>query len=489
MASVRTNIVWNLLGSILPFLAGLIVFPLIISSYGIERFGILTLAWAIIGYFSLFDLGLGRALIQIVSVSLAKNIPKNEIAELIRTGFRLMWLLGIVGGVLLWLVSPYMVTSLLKVNPDFVSESMAAFSVLAFCIPIVVHTSAMRGVLESLHLFKVISLIRMVMGVGTFVVPYIASLYSNSLSYAIHGLILIRIFVWILYSLAIRNTGVLHSEGKSFASKWMKPLFSFGGWMTITNVIGPIMVYMDRFLIVAVLGAASVSFYVAPYEVITKMWVIPAAISGVLFPLFAKEWDTDPKRSALRLDKGIKYTFIAIYPASVLLVFFASEWLSLWLGDEFSFQGRLVVVWLVAGVFINSISQIVFANVQGAGRSDLTAKLHLVEILPYLALLWWALHSWGIAGAAFVWFVRVVIDLIGLIIFVDRIGEHNLKQMKQSLWILLISTLTLLVAIIPLELYIRVMFVLSCLFIFSILLIHQVRKDGLLDGGSYMSRL
>ena len=40
---------------------------------GVEAFGILTLIWSLIGYFSLFDFWLGRALTQRVAASLASE--------------------------------------------------------------------------------------------------------------------------------------------------------------------------------------------------------------------------------------------------------------------------------------------------------------------------------------------------------------------------------------------------------------------------------
>lgn len=62
--SLAKNTLINFAGFVLPLAVGLITIPLIVSGFGVERFGLLTLAWAIIGYFSLFDLGLGRAIIR-----------------------------------------------------------------------------------------------------------------------------------------------------------------------------------------------------------------------------------------------------------------------------------------------------------------------------------------------------------------------------------------------------------------------------------------
>ena len=51
-----------------------------------------------------------------------------------------------------------------------------------------------------------------------------------------------------------------------------------------------------------------------------------------------------------------------------------------------------------------------FAMLQGAGRTDVIAKIHLFELLPYMAGLWWALSHYGAVGAAVLWSLRVSVD-------------------------------------------------------------------------------
>ena len=53
---------YNLLGLGLPLLAAVVTIPVLVSELGDARFGLLTLIWAVVSYFGLFDLGLGRAL-------------------------------------------------------------------------------------------------------------------------------------------------------------------------------------------------------------------------------------------------------------------------------------------------------------------------------------------------------------------------------------------------------------------------------------------
>ena len=477
MVSIRNNIIWNLLGNILPLAIGLLIFPLIISAYGAERFGLLALAWSLVGYFSLFDMGLSRALTQMVSERLSRQIDHAETVEMIRTSFRIMWLLGLVGGIVLWLVVPWLVTDTLKVSPDLNHETIQAFSILAFSIPLVVHTSALRSVLDALQMFKQASLIRVVLGVGTFAGPYIASLFDATLVFAAYSLVVVRVISWVMHFYAVHNTALLKTKTLHYHARWLRPLFTFASWMTVSNIIGPLMVYLDRFVIAALIGASAVAYYVAPYEVVTKLWAVPAAISGVLFPLFAKEWQRNPLSSAKFLNQGVTYVLIFLYPPVLLLSLFAHEWLLIWLNPEFSKNGAVIVGWLAAGVLVNSVAQIIFAKVQGAGRADWTAKMHLLEVIPYLIILWYALKQFGIAGAAFAWFLRVTIDLLGLAYAAGKLNTNNNNALAKPLLLTMLGLVPLIASFHIASLTMRIALALIIMSIYLIIALQRVRTD------------
>lgn len=96
----------------------------------------------------------------------------------------------------------------------------------------------------------------------------------------------------------------------------------------------------------------------------------------------------------------------------MLIVTLAHEGLDLWLGAEFAQNSTRVLQWLVVGRFINGLAQIPFALIQSAGRPDLTAKLHFIELPFYLLIVWWLIGAYGIEGAAVAWVARVAVDTL-----------------------------------------------------------------------------
>jgi O-antigen/teichoic acid export membrane protein len=210
----------------------------------------------------------------------------------------------------------------------------------------------------------------------------------------------------------------------------VRPLISFGGWMTVTNIVGPLMIYMDRFLIGAVVSMTAVAYYTTPYEVVTKLWIVPGAFMGVMFPAFAAALVQNRARAALLFGRTVNYIIATLFPVVLIIVTLAHQGLTLWLGSEFAANSTLVLQLLAVGIFINSLAQVPFGLVQGGGRPDLTAKLHLFELPFYLLILWWLLGAYGIVGVAVAWVIRVTVDALLLFIMARRLlaVTHSFEQ-------------------------------------------------------------
>ena len=57
----------------------------------------------------------------------------------------------------------------------------------------------------------------------------------------------------------------------------VKPLISFGGWITVSNVISPIMIYIDRLIIGSLVSITAVTYYLPSYELASKILFIPGS--------------------------------------------------------------------------------------------------------------------------------------------------------------------------------------------------------------------
>jgi O-antigen/teichoic acid export membrane protein len=202
--------------------------------------------------------------------------------------------------------------------------------------------------------------------------------------------------------------------------------------MTVSNVIGPLMVSFDRFLIGAMISVSAVAYYAVPYEVVSRLGLFPIALVGVLFPAFSTTSVSDKLRLSLLYENGVKCIFLILFPILLILVVFAPEALRFWLGDEFARQSAPIVRILAVAILVNGIGQVPFSHVQGAGRPDITAKLHMFELPIYLLMLFFGAKTMGIQGVAIAWLARVVIDTGLLFVFswrLLRVGDFVNKKL------------------------------------------------------------
>ncbi len=427
------NSLWNLFGQLLPMVIAVVTIPLLIRGLGVARFGVLSLAWIVIGYFSLFDMGIGRALTKLVADKIGAG-EEHHIPQLAWTALLLMLLLGVFSGLITCVLSPLLVHRLLRVPPELQQETLFGFYLLALSIPMVTVTSGWRGILEAQQRFRVLNLIRIPMSTFSFVGPWLVLPFSHSLVPIISVLVVGRLVGCGAHQVAcFRSLPVL---GRSFVvdRRLIAPLLRIGGWMMTSNLLGPAILYLDRFLIGALLSMSAVAYYTTPFDMVSRLWVIPTSLGGVLFPAFAISMVQDPRRTGLLLSRGVKYTLLATFPPVLVIVTLSPEILRVWLGSAFAANSATVLRWLAAGILLNCVGVIPFALLQGIGRPDLTGKLLLIDLPIYLGVAWILITRFGIQGAAMAWALRAGAEFIICLLLSRRVLLKELTSLRAA-WI------------------------------------------------------
>ena len=419
--SLRRYTLWNIVGIAAPFLIGVVTIPYLIKSIGVEAFGVLTLIWALIGYFSLFDLGLGRALTQ--QVSQARSLAtEGGVSGLIKTGLLLTALTGCLGGVLLASLSAKMANDWLNITPDLIETTHRALLIAALGIPFTTVTSGLRGVLEAYDDFKTVNLLRMLLGAANFLLPvFCIWIFGTGLDWMILSLVLARIIVmflhWRLVRIKCQDFAITENRGRD----QLKKLLPFGVWMSVSNIVSPLMISADRFAISSVLGAGVVAFYTVPFEMLIRLLILPGALASATFPRLARELSKNKLEAQRIYSKSLGIIAFTLLVLCLITTFGSYEILDLWLGTEFAEKSWMIVCIMSLGIFFNGIAQVPAGLIQAAGDAKTTAQLHIVEFIFYVPLLLIGLKVWGLLGAPIAWTARVLFDLLALLFFAKRI--------------------------------------------------------------------
>ncbi|GAB4396848.1 MAG: oligosaccharide flippase family protein [Rhodoferax sp.] len=412
------NTLWSLAGTVVPMLAALAGVPWLLHSLGAERLGVLSLVWVVVGYFSFLDMGLGRAVtVEVARLRAQPNPDHGSEWAVMGTACALLGALGTLAALGLALGVWTFGLPVKLSSADVQAEVSQALLWTWPSLPLLLLTSALRGHLEAVGAFRALNLLRVPTGVALVLGPCLTASFSPSLVWACISILLVRsVHAGVLWALVARQLrqppwALLGRLPQALQPLWLRRLLGFGSWVTLSNVIGPLIVYVDRFVIGAVLGATAVSAYAVPFDVVSRLPVLVAALGSVLLPeltrLSAQAAAGHAQALVRRASQISAGVMIGVVALAALLTRPA---LTLWLGADFAAQSTQLTQILLLAFGVNALAQIPFTALQAVGRVRQIALLHAAEVLPYAVLVWLALRAGGLDGAAWAWLARAIVD-------------------------------------------------------------------------------
>lgn len=413
--SIAKNSFFNVAGYLIPGLLSIPILGYMARELGIEEFGLFTLILSIVGYASIFDIGITRSVIR--EIAIYKH-NKKEVIKILSTSTLIILLLGILAAFLI-IIFNIQITNLLKVSANIKDEFNLCLIIMSLSIPFFLVTQVWCSLLEGKEEFLKLNIYKSISSTLVILLPAIGLFWGQSLTYVIIGLLISRIIAMLLIFKFCKGYRFVITFDKLVFNR----LITFGGWIAISNIISPIMSYFDRFILANRMGSDVVGFYTGPSEAIARIGIFPSAIARTIFPMLSSN-----QMDSFKIKK-ISYVLIiiSVVPFALFFAGFAEEILSLWLGDSFALKSSSVFQILILGLVFNSVAQVPFASIQASGNSKATALLHLIECLPYIVLLWWLITHYGIIGAAWAWTIRMLIDMI-LLIIIDNL--KNIKKLR-----------------------------------------------------------
>jgi len=427
-AALVRNTLLNLIGQVAPLLVAVVTVPFVVRGLGEARFGLLALSWAVLGYFGVFDLGMGRAATKYVAEALGRG-EEDAVPSLVWAAITVQLVFGVLGGLALALATPLLVGRFLTIAPELIDDATRGFYLLAVAVPLVLIAGSFRGVLEAAQRFDLINLVR----VPSSIANYLLALVGIWLGYGLPAIIFLLVLGRALAALGFALLSVrvfpglvpgLRGQGWREGAT-LRKLLGFGGWVTVSSVTIPILNYLEQFLIAGLLSVGALTYYSAPFEVVSRVAIFPASVAITLFPAFSYYQASRREVLAELSWRPLRYLLVTGIPLMVILVAFAPDLLGYWLGTEFATRSSGVLRILAITFSINALAYIPFSAVQGLGRPDLKAKLDLAEVPLFVVLSWILIPRYGVEGAALAKLGVTLFDTVGLFWFASRLGAFS----------------------------------------------------------------
>ncbi|MEK6206016.1 MAG: flippase [Chloroflexota bacterium] len=426
---------YNLLSFIVPLAVALVATPYVLHGFGPARFGLLTLVWLLVGYLSVFDLGLARATTRFVA-ELLEHGQETEIPIVAWSSALMIAMLGLCLSTLAQLFVGPLASVLVAGSEVPQLEAQTVLSWAFWSLPLLMVMAVARGVLEAEGRFGTPSAVRIVLAVAVFLVPVATLAWSRSLVAPVVILILLRVVMTaILAYLAIAG-----SLAPRFSRKWARLLARYGGWVALNNVLTPTVIYGDRVVIASTLGSSAVAYYAPAFEVVNRLLLVPTAIITILFPALSRSLVAGRVAEARRaFEETLELLGLVFIPVGVLLLANAEQGLSFWLGDQYASVALVPLQILTVGIVLQAYGAVGTALLQASKSFSAPSRIQLWLLLPYLVVLVALTGTFGLIGAALAWSSRALVEAIWLTLFIRRTAGTGPRmiEVRSALLVLL----------------------------------------------------
>jgi O-antigen/teichoic acid export membrane protein len=411
-----SHVSWNLLGLVLPLVVAALVIPSLLGVLGTQRFGVLALAWGLIGYASAVDLGIGRAVTQMVSKIINTKNARRE-SDILQAALQITFGTGAIAFGLIIFLAVIGAAGWISADEIPSQEKTTSIILLAFAIPLQSISATYRGINEAHLNFKKVSLLRVGLGIANFGAPYLISIFTVEMHWLIASLVLSRAIALVFYrnfalKLVSRKSSAISIHRSKVLSLIRIRLIRFGGWLTVSSILNPIVNSADRFLLASVISASAVTLYVIPFEMTTQSLILVGAVSTVFFPHAARS----ANQGAQKLKKDflrVTWTVAAIMGCVALGYLSLGHYvLSIWLDKKLDGDSVRVLQIICLGLAPYAVASLSTSVIHSRGSSELTAIVNMLMFFPSLALLYFSIKYFGVIGASVTWLIRILLEAI-----------------------------------------------------------------------------
>lgn len=427
------NALFNAVSGMVPLVLSFIFWPYIVESLGDSSYGIYALVSTVIGYFSLLDLGLGNAVVKYVAEYAGKDRDLTE--EVVGVAMSVFLAAGLVGVLIILSIARVLATDLLKIPPDLVNAAYQAFCAASIGFFLTMLLTLFTAITNGLNRYDISSSAMAAMGVVTTVGAVLLLRAGFGLIHLVWMNVLIPLAVVIFYVVMVRKM----MPGISFRLRLnrgtLRRVLHFGMFAMLSRVTDVISNQVNLLIIGAILGVASVTYYVIPFTILNRLTNLLCRVGMVIFPAISElqgQNRHDTIRELYLTTSRIILSFALAF--TVPLLVFGPRFLYLWMDPEFAERGGPVMQLITVGVFLSLCTNVPTFVVNGLGRPKVSGIAAICTATLFLVLMFPGAFYGGIVGVASAHLVSAGIVAPFFIRYVNGrvLGLPSFQLLKES---------------------------------------------------------
>lgn len=419
LARFLANTLWSLGGLVVLSALSFLLLPLMVRGLGLEGYALYTLMGTFAGYLALLTLGAGSTVVKFI----AERRGRGDSAG-VRAAAGLGLFLhsaGVLAGAgVLFVARGWLTDALLQVTPAagadaaFLIGAAAAAAVFSSLLQFAV---AIYQGLQRFALANVIVVAQSVLVLG-------GSALLVWLGFGLRPLAVYFVAAHAaLCALALPPAwAALPAAGAAPPpSDGTREFASFAFHIFLAQLAWSATFQWDRLVLGSRLPLADLTYYLVPAMLLQKLSSLPSSIMLSLFPMISEMEGRGEADSLARVYlRGGQFVLWLVVPGFILLSLLAPQFLSLWLGGDFSAKGVWPLRMLAVGYFFNMLGAMPTTAASGRGRPAYTAGYQAAQAA--LCFVGWIVFipRWGLAGAALSFALAQALSAVPFVWLVSR---------------------------------------------------------------------
>lgn len=379
----------------------LVFIPVISSSLGQERFGVWVILFAALDYLALADFGLKQALVRYVSAAESSAARISSFVSSATLIYLALAALVVVLALVLRANLEYLVTI-----PDaaLLAEARSALLIVALQLAVVFVFMPFAGALEGLQRFDLANKQSMISEALRFgILLYLLSTGAGliALAWVVFGVSVLR-QIWIVITVRRICPQVRLIPVKP-DKECARQLFSYSKVAFAVTMLWLIISRSDPFILGSALGVAAVGIYAPAGQMVYYARLLVNAIGAPLIPALSQLTGAEGGARNTTLAgvyvRGLTYVSFAIALFGAGCLFYAPEFVSLWLPSEFAETAQVLMILAAASVIV--LPQIIGESILFAiGEHRRLAYLLILEAGLKIPLSIFLVGQMGLIGLA-----------------------------------------------------------------------------------------
>lgn len=421
----------NFAGSIWQVLMGLVFIPFYIKFMGVESYGLIGMFATLQVLFGLSDLGLGSTLTREMARLSALPSKGQEMRDLVRTLEILYWIIAVMVGIAIVLLSPRIAHQWIKAGqlaPQTIQQAfyITAF-VMVFQLPIGFYSGGLVGLQKQALLNIINGCMSTWRGAGAVLVlgfasPTIQAYLFWQLGSSILNAFLLAFFLW--------RTMPLGTNKPVFEKKLLKGVWKFSAGMSGISILAVILTQLDKVILSTMLSLEMFGYYMLASMVAMSLARLFTPVFSSIYPKFTQLVAVNDHERLKRLyHDSCQFIAVLILPAAVVIALFSYEVIFLWTQNpETAEKTRLILSIMILGTALNGLMNPPYALQLAYGWTRLSIIKTLIAAVLLVPLIIYLTFHYGAKGAAFVWLILNV----GMVFF--EIPIMHLRILRKEKW-------------------------------------------------------